>query len=132
MRRKSTSELLNRYINVRVPEEDYHGFRKLAVFLKASPGRLMRHLIREHFLGQADPLPDQLKGFREAVYQFTAAGRNLNQMVRAANSGRQIDPGQFRETCEVLQAALDKANAELKTYMSRRRKLESLEPRQAA
>ena len=46
-----------------------------------SPGRLLRHILRERYLGQSDPLPDQLKTFREAVYQFAAAGRNLNSYL---------------------------------------------------
>jgi len=132
MHRKHTSQLLTKYLNVRVPEEDYQGFRKLAESLKASPGRLMRHFLRENILGQSDPLPDHLKSFREAVYQFAAAGRNLNQLVRAVNSGDPIDQRQFHAVCEELQAALAKVNAELKVYMSRRRKLESLESRTAA
>jgi hypothetical protein len=132
MHRKHTSELLTKYLNVRVPEEDYQGFHKLADFFKVSPGRLIRHLLRENILGQSDPLPDHLKSFREAVYQFAAAGRNLNQLVRAVNSGDPIDQRQVRAICEELQAALAKANMELKGFMSRRRKLESLEPRQAA
>jgi len=132
MHRIPTSELLNKYLNVRVPEEDYRGFRKLAEFFKVSPGRLLRHILRERYLGQSDPLPDQLKAFREAVYQFAAAGRNLNQLVRAANSGGQVDPVLVRQTCEDLLAGLVKANTELKAYMARCRKLESFEPRQAA
>jgi len=132
MHRKPTSELLSKYVNVRMPEQDYHGFHKLAEFLKASPGRLMRHLIHEYILGQPDPLPEHLKSFREAVYQFAAAGRNLNQLARAANSRQQLDPRELREVCEALHAALNKVNAELKGYMSRRRKLESLESRKAA
>jgi hypothetical protein len=132
MHRKNTSELLTKYLNVRVPEEDYNGFHKLAELFKVSPGRLIRHFLRENILGQSDPLPDHLKSFREAVYQFAAAGRNLNQLVRAVNSGDPIDQVQFRTICEELQAALAKVNAELKAYMSRRRKLECLESRTAA
>jgi hypothetical protein len=102
MNRKPTSELLNKYVIVRFPGQDYQGFHKLADFLKASLGRLMRHLLRENILGQSDPLPDHLKSFREAVYQFTAAGRNLNQLVRAGNSVDPIDQRQFRVVCEEL------------------------------
>lgn len=132
MHRKPESQLLTKYLSARIPVEDYQRLQKLAEFYKVSPGRMIRHIIIERCLGQSDPLPDQLKAFREAVYQFSAAGRNLNQLVRAANSGQQVDPGEVRLLCQDIQDGLMKANAELKTYMSRRRKLEVLEPRQAA
>jgi len=132
MHRKHSSELLTRYLNVRVPEEDYQAFRKLADGFKVSPGRLIRHFLRENILGQSDPLPDHLKSFREAVYQFAAAGRNLNQLARAVNSGDPIDQVQFSAVCEELLSSLTQVNTELKAYMSRRRKLESFESRTAA
>ena len=131
MHRKHTSELLNRRLHFRIPEQDYLGFCNLAEFHKVSPGRLVRHLLRENYLGQSDPLPDQMKGMREAVYQLAAAGRNLNQLARAANSGQGVDHGSLHAVLLEIEASLARMSAELKTCMSRRRRLEPLEPRAA-
>ena len=44
-------------------------------------------------IGQGpDLLQDDLNSFREAVRQFTALGRNMNQIARAINSGDAICP----------------------------------------
>jgi hypothetical protein len=132
MKRKPASELLSKIVNVRVPYDEYHGFRKLAEYLKVSPGRLIRHILRENYMGQSDPLPDHMKGFREAVNQLAAAGRNLNQLARAANSGQRVDQTEAQAVMAEIQAALNRMGVEIKAYMSRRRKLECVEPRKAA
>jgi hypothetical protein len=132
MKRKPTSEVLSKILNVRIPEDEYLGFRKLADYHKVSPGRLFRHLLRENYMGQSDPLPDQMKGFREAVYQLAAAGRNLNQLARAANSGQLIDQSALHAVLLEIQEALNRMSTEVKAYMSRRQRFVSLEPRTAA
>jgi hypothetical protein len=83
-------------------------------------------------MGQSDPLPDQMKGFREAVYQLAAAGRNLNQLARAANSGQPIDQSALHAVLLEIQEALNRMSTEVKAYMSRRQRFVSLEPRTAA
>ncbi len=79
-----------RRVIVRFSEAEYQPFLKAAQQLGTTRSRLMRHMARE-FLGVGpDMFGPNLKTIDQGIYQLGALGRNLNQQMRAVNSGLMV------------------------------------------
>jgi len=80
---------LDRNLRIRLSEEEDQAIVFLArSFGEENRSRIIRKMIREAIGQGPDLLKDDLKGFREAVRELAAVGRNINQIARALNAGR--------------------------------------------
>jgi len=102
-RHRSTSRL-----NVRLRTEDRLLLRERAAARGMAAATYVSVLVRSHLRDLA-PLPkDELSALKRAVSELGAIGRNLNQIVRAANEGSRIagvgreDFRAILKICEVL------------------------------
>jgi hypothetical protein len=76
-----------RRVIARFPEAVYQSCIKRAQELGITRSRLMRHMAKE-FLGFGPDLyGPNLKIMDQGIYQLGGLGRNLNQQMRAVNSG---------------------------------------------
>ena len=79
-----------RRVIARFSETEYQSYLKAAQQLGITRSRLMRHMARE-FLGVGpDLFGPNLKTIDQGIYQLGALGRNLNQQMRAVNSGQML------------------------------------------
>src|ERR1019366_700764 len=78
-----------RFAKTRLNEAEYQAFVAVLLELGTTRSRMLRKMIRELIRWGPDLLSDELKLFREAVYQVGAIGRNLNQLVKAIHNGKQ-------------------------------------------
>lgn len=66
------------------------GLTALSQALNVPPSRILRRLLREAITGGPDYFKDDVKEIRMMHVHLAAVGRNLNQLVRAANRGEPI------------------------------------------
>ena len=84
------------------PAEDL-AFKQLATALNQPPGRVLRRLVREAITGGPDFFADGVSELRAAHRELAAVGRNLNQLVRAANRGEVLLGPEIAPTLTALQ-----------------------------
>jgi hypothetical protein len=97
MSNETTNDRLNndpdqkpRRVIARFSEAEFQTYLKRVEDLGTTRSRMIRHLIRE-FLGLGpDLFGPNLKTIDQGIYQLGALGRNLNQQIRAVNSGLMI------------------------------------------
>lgn len=77
-------------LRFRVYPEETAGLRELAAALNISPSRVLRCLLRESITGGPDFFDNGVHELRTMRHHLAAIGRNLNQLVRAANRGAPI------------------------------------------
>jgi hypothetical protein len=77
-------------VHTRLRLEEDTGLKQLAAALNVPPSRIVRRLIREAINGGPDYFKDGEKEIRLMHVHLAAVGRNLNQLVRAANRGEPI------------------------------------------
>ena len=80
----------SRMVHTRLRLEEDTGLKQLAAALNVPPSRIVRRLIREAINGGPDYFKDGEKEIRMMHVHLAAVGRNLNQLVRAANRGEPI------------------------------------------
>ena len=80
----------SRMVHTRLRLEEDTGLKQLAAALNVPPSRIVRRLIREAINGGPDYFTDGEKEIRMMHVHLAAVGRNLNQLVRAANRGEPI------------------------------------------
>lgn len=80
----------SRMVHTRLRLEEDTGLKQLAAALNVPPSRIVRRLIREAINGGPDYFADGEKEIRMMHVHLAAVGRNLNQLVRAANRGEPI------------------------------------------
>ena len=87
---KSNQGQMPRRVIARFSEAEFQSYLKRAQDLSTTRSRMIRHLVRE-FLGLGpDLFGTNLKTIDQGIYQLGALGRNLNQQLRAVNSGLMI------------------------------------------
>ena len=80
---------LTRNIRIRLTEEEDLAIVSLARSSgEANRSRMLRKMIREAIRLGPDLMKDDLTGFREAVRELAAVGRNINQIAHALNAGK--------------------------------------------
>ena len=77
----------SRMVHTRLRLAEDTGLKQLAAALNVPPSRIIRRLIREAITGGPDYFKDGEKEIRLMHVHLAAVGRNLNQLVRAANRG---------------------------------------------
>lgn len=121
MNKKSPSETHVRWLNTRLTEAELHALDELLEALGTTRAEFMRKAMREATAAGPDPIKNDMKTFREAVYQLAAVGRNFNQMVRVMNSGDQPDPERLRAMLEEIRSVLRKLDQEWNAVVLRSR-----------
>ena len=81
------------FVKTRLSQAEDQAFVLVLLKLGTNGSRFLRKVIREVIGEGPDLLPNEMEAFREATFQVGAIGRNLNQLVRAFNSG-QLTGGQ--------------------------------------
>lgn len=78
-------------VSIRLRPTDHHLLRARASARSLASSAYIALLVRSH-LHRLTPLPTaELEGFRAAISELGAVGRNLNQIARAANRGEDSD-----------------------------------------
>jgi hypothetical protein len=76
-------------VSVRLGQDDLALLRERAISRQMATSAYIAKLVRSH-LRNLPPLPtNELKAFKQSVAEVGAIGRNLNQIARALNSGRE-------------------------------------------
>ena len=96
------TEGLSEAARVRLHPEELQGLKKLAAALNVPPSRIMRRLLREAINGGPDYFDDGVLEIRMLHVHLSAVGRNLNQLVRAANRGEPILNADVQRVVDVL------------------------------
>src|SRR5688572_17107909 len=101
------------FAKTRVSRAEYLEFLKVLQSLGTNCSRFFRKVIREVIGEGPDLLANELKLFREALFQIAALGRNLNQLLKAFHTGQppgilvdQAGLAAFRDQVEQLKQAL--------------------------
>jgi hypothetical protein len=100
---KKASERQSCMVNVRMNEAEAMAMRRLAEQLQTKRSRLLRKVIRELIGEGPDLLPNEMKVFNESVFQLTALGRNLNQLLKLVHSGQVVVSSEQQALMEGLQ-----------------------------
>lgn len=92
----------SRMAGVRLRVEEDTGLKALGKALGLPPSRIIRRLIREAITGGPDYFADGEKEMRMLHVHLAAVGRNLNQLVRAANRGEPLLNEDVQRVVDVL------------------------------
>ena len=87
---------------LRLRPEESSGLKTLGAALQLPPSRIIRRLIREAITGGPDYFADGEKEMRMLHVHLAAVGRNLNQLVRAANRGEPLLNEDVQRVVDVL------------------------------
>jgi hypothetical protein len=103
------------YPKTRASRAEYLEFVKVLHGVGTTCSRFFRKVMRE-VIGQGpDLLPIEMKPIKDATFQVSALGRNLNQILKAYHAGQPTPPGilvdeaalsAFRDQVEQLKQAL--------------------------
>ena len=100
--KKRPDKAYSRAVHVRVSIEEHAGLKALGQALQLPPSRIHRRLIREAITGGPDYFDDGVQELRLLHVHLSAVGRNLNQLVRAANRGEPILNADVQRVVDVL------------------------------
>ena len=106
---------LSRVAHVRLSLAEDTGLKALGAALDLPPSRIHRRLIREAINGGPDYFADGVQELRLLHVHLAAVGRNLNQLVKAANRGEPL------VSADVLRV-LDVVRLQLRTIEDRSRR----------
>ena len=115
-------------LHCRVRPAERAALRNLAQALHQTPSRVLRRLLREALTGAPDFWDDGVNEIRASHRALNAVGRNLNQLVRAANRGDVIFSEELESVVHTLRqrvAALEAVYAHA-VRQARRRTVEPL------
>ena len=104
--KKHPAKAYSRVAHVRLSAEEAAGLKALSRTLKLPPSRIHRRLIREAINGGPDYFDDGAQEQRLLHIHLAAVGRNLNQLVRAANRGAPLLPADVQRVVDVLRLQL--------------------------
>jgi hypothetical protein len=96
-------------------------FKEVAEGLQTTRSQLLRKIILESIGKGPILLPQEMRTFEEAVFQLAALGRNLNQLLRAVNSGQVTASLQERTMMEALRDQVEVLKKEFLTTLDRSR-----------
>jgi hypothetical protein len=85
---KSAAGKKVKQVNARMTVGENQAFEVMAARLKISRPRLLRKVIREVIGKGPELLPQDFRAFEDALFQLSAVGRNLNQLMRAIHGGQ--------------------------------------------
>ena len=89
-------------VSIRLRPTDHHLLRARASARSLATSAYIALLVRSH-LHRLTPLPTaELEGFKAAISELGAVGRNLNQITRAINQGARVDDPAGREFSAML------------------------------
>ena len=100
--KKRADEGPSKSVHVRLHPQEIAGLQALGQALKLPPSRIHRRLIREAINGGPDYFADGVQELRMLHVHLAAVGRNLNQLVRAANRGEPILNADVQRVVDVL------------------------------
>ena len=89
-RRLPDAERRSHKLYFRARQAELAGLTALSQALNVPPSRILRRLLREAITGGPDYFKDGVQEIRMMHVHLSAIGRNLNQLVRAANRGEPI------------------------------------------
>ena len=101
-RRLPDPERRSHKVYFRARPAEYAGLTALSQALNVPPSRLLRRLLREAITGGPDYFKDDVKEIRMMHVHLAAVGRNLNQLVRAANRGEPLLNADVLRVVDVL------------------------------
>ena len=101
-RRIPTTDRRSRIRAARFRADEDAGLQALATAYGVPPSRIIRRLVREAINGGPDYFKDDVKEIRMMHVHLAAIGRNLNQLVRAANRGEPILNADVLRVVDVL------------------------------
>ena len=104
--KKHPDKAYSRMAHVRLSLEEEAGLKALGHALNLPPSRIHRRLIREAITGGPDYFDDGVQEQRLMRVHLSAVGRNLNQLVRAANRGEPILNADVLRLVDVLRLQL--------------------------
>lgn len=104
--KKRPDKAYTREVHVRVSFAEHAGLKALGQALNLPPSRIHRRLIREAINGGPDYFDDGVQEQRLMRVNLSAVGRNLNQLVRAANRGEPILNADVLRLVDVLRLQL--------------------------
>ena len=87
---------------LRLRPAESSGLKTLGAALQLPPSRIIRRLIREAITGGPDYFKDGVQELRMLHVHLAAVGRNLNQLVRAANRGEPLLNEDVQRVVDVL------------------------------
>ena len=119
MEMNDTSENVSRWANVRLNENEHRALEIIQQKLQTTRSRLLRKVIRELIGMGPDLLPQEWMAFEKLAYQLAAVGRNLNQFVRAVNSGKAAMTSEDRTLVEGVQDQVDLIKKEIISAIDR-------------
>lgn len=101
-RRLPDAERRSHKLYFRARPAEYAGLTAISQALKVPPSRILRRLLREAITGGPDYFTDDVKELRMMHVHLAAVGRNLNQLVRAANRGEPLLNADVLRVVDVL------------------------------
>ena len=101
-RRIPTKDRRSRIRATRFRADEDAGLQALATAYGVPPSRIIRRLVREAINGGPDYFQDDVKEIRMMHVHLAAVGRNLNQLVRAANRGEPLLNDEVLRVLDVL------------------------------
>ena len=104
---------VERWANVRLMEEEHRALDAIQNRLQTTRSRLLRKVIRELIGMGPDLLTQEWMVFEKLAYQLAAVGRNLNQLVRAVNSGKAAMTPEDRTLVEGVRDQVDLIKKEI-------------------
>jgi hypothetical protein len=110
---------VERWANVRLMEEEHLALDVIQNRLQTTRSRLLRKVIRELIGMGPDLLTQEWMAFEKLAYQLAAVGRNLNQLVRAVNSGKAAMTPEDRTLMEGVRDQVDLIKKEIISAIDR-------------
>ena len=86
--KKTESDRKSYAFNIRLTQQESQEFEQYCQQQGITRSRLGRKIVRELVAKKPDLITEEMKEFKQAVRQLAGISRNLNQLTRAANSGK--------------------------------------------
>ena len=93
---RKAKPIRSRACAVRLYDEEWAALVQFADQLGQTPSRIVRRLLREALTGGPDYFTDELRDVDKMSWELNAIGRNLNQLVKAANRGEVVEAAEIK------------------------------------
>ena len=104
---ETSSKVRSSSVRVRLREEERTAFQDYAAQLGQTPSRIIRRLIREAITAGPDYFDDGLLELRQMRNELARVGGNLNQLVRAANTGAAVEGDELRRVLNAVSVQVE-------------------------
>ena len=104
---ETSSKVRSSSVRVRLREEERAAFQQFAAQLGQTPSRIIRRLIREAITAGPDYFDDGLLELRQMRNELARVGGNLNQLVRAANTGAAVEGDELRRVLNAVSVQVE-------------------------